>query len=120
MASISAHENASTSPTAPARPIPERREQLSPEERDAEWEQPWRVAARVVRVEEALARLEREEQQQDLTIEERSIRLHPFLQALWRAEDACVHPADKRFGERVLCDLEGVAKRLFPCPELDD
>lgn len=47
---------------------------------------------------EALERLEWHEAQDDFTPEDRLLRLLPYLQALWRAEDALEDPADRAAG----------------------
>lgn len=120
MPSVSANEHATTGNVDAPRPLPAIRAPKSAEELEAEWSLPWKRAQRAQRVQEALDRLDDAERQLDLTWEEAMCRLLPYLQALWRAEEACVHPADRRFGENMLTDLEGLAKQRFPCPELDD
>jgi hypothetical protein len=96
--SVSANEDALTGILEPARAIPAPRPQKTPEELEAEWQQPQRVAARKARIEFALDRLASAEQQQDFTPLDAACRLLPFLLSLWWAESDADHPRDRRAG----------------------
>lgn len=98
MPSVSENENALPGILEPARPTPGPKLQRSAEEIEREWNQPQRIAARQARIEFALDRLDRAENQEDFTPVDRACRLLPFLYSLWWAELDADHPRDRRAG----------------------